>query len=71
MINSSAFTDSIGLHRVENPSIADPAISLHLYSPPFNKCSIFDKQTGKRSNVEVTFWSKYGEPRNIITQKVY
>lgn len=52
--------DSLGLHRVENPSHADVAVSLHLYCPPFDTCSIFNKQTGKRTKCKVTFWSKYG-----------
>lgn len=56
--------DSLGLHRVENPSAVNPAVSLHLYSPPFESCSVFNKQTGQRSSCKVTFWSKYGEKRN-------
>ncbi|KAL7292235.1 hypothetical protein TKK_0014183 [Trichogramma kaykai] len=55
--------DSIGLHRVENASTVNPAVSLHLYSPPFEACSIFNKQTGKRTKCPVTFWSKFGERR--------
>ncbi|XP_058832539.1 cysteine dioxygenase type 1 [Topomyia yanbarensis] len=53
--------DTLGLHRVENPSHADVAVSLHLYCPPFDTCSIFNKQTGKRTKCKVTFWSKYGK----------
>ncbi|XP_012267788.2 cysteine dioxygenase type 1 [Athalia rosae] len=56
--------DSLGLHRVENPSTVNPAVSLHLYSPPFESCSVFNKQTGQRSSCKVTFWSKFGERRN-------
>ncbi|XP_033330291.1 cysteine dioxygenase type 1 isoform X2 [Megalopta genalis] len=56
--------DSMGLHRVENPSAVNPAISLHLYSPPFSSCSVFNKQTGQKTESKVTFWSKYGEKRN-------
>lgn len=53
--------DSIGLHRMENPSHADPAVSLHLYCPPFDKCNMFDQRTGKKTQCNITFWSKYGE----------
>ncbi|XP_055529258.1 cysteine dioxygenase type 1 isoform X1 [Wyeomyia smithii] len=53
--------DTLGLHRVENPSHSDVAVSLHLYCPPFDTCSIFNKQTGKRTKCKVTFWSKYGK----------
>ncbi|XP_053675125.1 cysteine dioxygenase type 1 [Anopheles nili] len=59
--------DTLGLHRVENPSHTDVAVSLHLYCPPFDVCSIFNKQNGKRTKCNVTFWSKFGkrEPMNI------
>lgn len=53
--------DSIGLHRVENPSHTDKAVSLHLYSPPFDECHTFDERTGHERTVQITFWSKYGE----------
>jgi len=53
--------DSIGLHRIENNSHSDPAVSLHLYSPPFDMCQSFDERTGKSSKCKVVFWSKYGE----------
>lgn len=53
--------DSMGLHRVENPSHSDPAVSLHLYSPPFSSCSVFNQRTGRRSQCSVTFWSKRGK----------
>ncbi|XP_046985409.1 cysteine dioxygenase type 1 [Schistocerca americana] len=52
--------DSLGLHRVENPSHTEPAVSLHLYCPPFDTCSVFNQRTGKRTQCKVTFWSKYG-----------
>ncbi|XP_011311897.1 cysteine dioxygenase type 1 [Fopius arisanus] len=61
--------DSMGLHRVENPSTINPAISLHLYSPPFSTCSIFNQKTGQRLPCKVTFWSKYGERRNREIQE--
>lgn len=58
--------DSLGLHRVENPSHTDVAVSLHLYCPPFESCSIFNKDTGKRTSCQVTFWSKFGERRDKV-----
>lgn len=54
-------TDSIGLHRVENRSNVYPAVSLHLYCPPFSRCQTFDQRTGHNSNVMVTFYSKHGK----------
>ena len=54
-------TDSLGLHRVENFSHTDPAVSLHLYCPPFDTCHMFDQRTGKKTQCKITFWSKFGE----------
>lgn len=57
--------DTLGLHRVENPSHTDSAVSLHLYCPPFNTCSIFNKKTGTQTKCQVTFWSKYGKRERV------
>ncbi|XP_053621638.1 cysteine dioxygenase type 1 isoform X2 [Plodia interpunctella] len=53
--------DALGLHRMENPSHVDCAVSLHLYCPPFDSCRVFDARTGKPTTVNVTFWSMYGK----------
>ncbi|XP_015271784.1 PREDICTED: cysteine dioxygenase type 1 [Gekko japonicus] len=53
--------DSIGLHRVENPSHTETAVSLHLYSPPFETCHAFDQRTGHKQKVKMTFYSQFGE----------
>ncbi|ESO10350.1 hypothetical protein HELRODRAFT_187713 [Helobdella robusta] len=53
--------NSMGLHRMANPSHSNKTVSLHLYSPPFKSCRVFDQRTGKTSVVKVTFNSKYGE----------
>lgn len=53
--------DSLGLHRVSNPSDSEGAVSLHLYCPPFNACQIFDERTGKKTRCPVTFHSKFGK----------
>lgn len=61
-MNSVAYiNDSLGLHRVENPSYTDKAVSLHLYCPPFEECSVFNQRTGHKSISKVTFWSRYGQ----------
>ncbi|KAJ1995243.1 hypothetical protein GGI26_000443 [Coemansia sp. RSA 1358] len=45
--NSVAYmSDKIGLHRIANPSNGAKAVSLHLYSPPYNMCKVFDEKTG-------------------------
>lgn len=59
--------DNLGLHRVENASNTDCAVSLHLYCPPFDSCSVFNKKNGQSSKCQVTFWSKYGERLNKVT----
>ncbi|KAJ7994364.1 hypothetical protein DPEC_G00265090 [Dallia pectoralis] len=61
--------DSIGLHRVENPSHTECSVSLHIYSPPFESCQTFDQRTGHKNSVKMTFWSKYGE-RTAFETKV-
>jgi len=54
--------DSIGLHRVSNPSPTKKAISLHLYCPPIPSCYTFDEQTGaKRASGTCTFYSHRGK----------
>lgn len=60
------FLDSLGLHRVQNPSNVEGAVSLHIYSPPFDSCQIFDEATGKKRKCPMTFWSKYGEKVNNV-----
>lgn len=62
--NVCYMSDALGLHRVENPSHADTAVSLHLYCPPFDTCSVFNQKTGRSTKCKVTFWSKFGERRN-------
>lgn len=52
--------DNLGLHRVENANHTDKAITLHLYSPPFESCHRFDQHTGKSTTAKVTFWSQFG-----------
>lgn len=52
--------DTIGLHRVENPSHTETAVSLHLYSPPFETCQTFDQRTGHKQKVKMTFYSQFG-----------
>ncbi|XP_041356416.1 cysteine dioxygenase type 1-like [Gigantopelta aegis] len=53
--------DDIGLHRVENSSHSNKAVTLHLYSPPFEECQCFDERTGHACKSRVTFWTKFGK----------
>ncbi|EFO96788.1 hypothetical protein CRE_17101 [Caenorhabditis remanei] len=56
----SYMNDDLGLHRMENLSHSNGAVSLHLYIPPYDTCNAFDERTGKKTKCTVTFYSKYG-----------
>jgi cysteine dioxygenase len=54
--------DTIGLHRVHNPSSVKPAMTLHLYIPPYAKCNVYDPETGRVNGTpQMTFHTKFGE----------
>lgn len=52
--------DDMGLHRVENPSNSEGAVSLHFYFPQINECLIFDEDSGKGRMVSMTYNSIRG-----------
>ena len=52
--------DSIGYHKVGNPSSTIPAITLHLYSPPFQRCKIWLNENHKPSQSKICHYSEYG-----------
>ncbi|CAN6623534.1 hypothetical protein TRVA0_009S01970 [Trichomonascus vanleenenianus] len=60
----SYMSDQIGLHRMYNPDPHEPAISLHLYTPPYASkfgCHVFDETTGKSHKVDLsTLYSDKG-----------
>jgi len=35
--------DTIGCHIIENPSMTEGAVSLHIYCPPYTQCHVYDK----------------------------
>ncbi|CAF0839330.1 unnamed protein product [Rotaria sordida] len=49
--------DSIGLHRIENPSHTEKVITLHLYIPPFDHCNIFNEHTSCMNEIKMIFHS--------------
>jgi cysteine dioxygenase len=54
--------DKIGLHRVGNPSLTAPAVSLHLYAPPYDMCRTFEESSGRaRASGTITFYSVGGQ----------
>ncbi|KAL1995608.1 hypothetical protein VTN49DRAFT_1795 [Thermomyces lanuginosus] len=58
-------SDKLGLHRISNPDPNNPAISLHLYTPPnaaHYGFSIFDEKTGRSKHIkQCDFYSKRGK----------
>ena len=55
------FIDDLGLHRVENPSHTDGAVSLHLYIPPITLCEAFDDNTARTRTCKMKFDSRDGQ----------
>jgi len=53
--------DSIGLHRMENPSHTEGTVTLHVYIPAYQECTTFDERTGHRSKCQVVFHSRSGD----------
>jgi len=61
-VNDTCYiNDDIALHRVENVSHVDPSVSLHVYIPPYQECTIFDDKTSKKGQAKVTFYSRFGK----------
>ncbi|KJH42491.1 cysteine dioxygenase type I [Dictyocaulus viviparus] len=65
----SYMSDKLGLHRMENPSHSDGAVSLHLYIPPYESCNAFDERTGTKTMCQVTFFTKYGKKVDYTGKK--
>ncbi len=59
-------SDQIGLHKITNASDQDPAISLHLYTPPHAAnfgLNLFDEKTGRSTHIkQAGFYSARGRP---------
>lgn len=58
----SYMEDSMGIHKVCNPSRYEPAVTLHLYCPPFQECKIwFDPcKASSCSTSSSCLYSEYG-----------
>jgi cysteine dioxygenase len=52
--------DSQGYHSVGNPSDTTPAITLHLYSPPFQKCKVWLGERRKPTTSSFCYDTEYG-----------
>uniref|UniRef100_K3WU36 Cysteine dioxygenase n=1 Tax=Globisporangium ultimum (strain ATCC 200006 / CBS 805.95 / DAOM BR144) TaxID=431595 RepID=K3WU36_GLOUD len=55
--------DSMGFHKIGNPSATVDATTLHLYSPPYDKCRVwFDTENADKSSVaHAYYFSEFGE----------
>jgi len=55
--------DFMGYHMIANPSKTVPAVTLHLYCPPFNSCKIWldPNSASTPSSSKVCLHSAYGE----------
>ena len=51
--------DTQGVHKMVNPSTERGAISLHIYIPPYVKCSIFNLAEGTRRLVDMAASNAY------------
>ena len=55
--------DRLGYHKVGNPDPTQPAFTLHLYSPPIDRCRIWldAAKSDCSSSSECCNYSEYGE----------
>jgi len=58
-------SDDLGLHKIENSSHSNKLCSIHLYSPPFDFCKVFDERTAKDTKVNMVFYSKFGDKEDV------
>ena len=67
-LNEAAYIhDKIGLHRVSNTSPTDDAVSLHLYTPPYEYCKTFCEDTAEvRVSGKCVFYSKFGKKEDVM-----
>lgn len=63
--------DTLGLHKISNPSSFKGAVSLHLYSPPYSTCKTFCPKSGtSRASGNIVFYSIKGE-RELYMEEIY
>jgi cysteine dioxygenase len=49
------------VHQVINPAGSGKrAVSIHLYSRPFDTCEVYNLEKGRFCNMPLTFFSEYG-----------
>ncbi len=51
------------VHRVYNPrEFAERAVSLHIYSRPFDRCLVYSPEQGKYGEIQLSYTTMYGQP---------
>ena len=51
------------IHAVENPvKFGEKAVSLHLYSQPYQECDIYDLERGEKRRVQLSYDTMHGKP---------
>jgi cysteine dioxygenase len=61
--------DVLGLHSIENPSLAEYAVSLHLYTPPnaaLRGCKVYDLENGEARHV---MQGAYDSVRGVVPSR--
>jgi cysteine dioxygenase len=53
--------DSMGYHKIGNPSLHNPAVTLHLYCPPFAHCKVWMGLNEESQLGCVTHYSEFGQ----------
>eukprot|EP01039_Chlorochromonas_danica_P004358 gene4358-4779_t len=53
--------DSLGLHKIENPNLKEGSITMHLYTPPYQTCKVWDGEGFNAPKIGKMFhFSHYG-----------
>jgi hypothetical protein len=51
------------VHSVSNPrEFKERAVSLHIYSRPFDSCVVYSDEQGTCGEIDLHFTTKFGEP---------
>ncbi|KAJ3000915.1 hypothetical protein HKX48_003178 [Thoreauomyces humboldtii] len=59
--------DKIGLHKISNPSSSQRAVSLHLYTPPFDYCKTYCETTGQaRPSGRCVFFQDFSKKKTTV-----
>mmetsp|Transcript_19905 Transcript_19905/g.56333 ORF Transcript_19905/g.56333 Transcript_19905/m.56333 type:complete len:343 (+) Transcript_19905:279-1307(+) len=65
-------TDSMGYHKVGNPSESTPAVTLHLYSPPFSRCQTWASESSapKLNHCASKYDTEFGNCAQTLSKRL-